>query len=431
MTDSWTTDRPSGPPTRTEAPPWAAPAGRPAEAPGTGSGSGSGAAGRPAEVSPRPLGPPLGAPGTYSWGSGPPSTPPRPVPTGPTRPRRSWGRGLLVALLAVVVLGGSGYLVRGLVEEGPVETSAFTPTEQTPVTLPAGPTPSLDVDGDEPIAAVAAAVGPALVYIQTQQGLGSGFIYDASGLILTNAHVVGDARTVQVRLADGTSLSGDVLGTDPATDVAVVRIDSAEELPVVRLATGDPDVGQTAVALGSPFGLEQTVTAGIVSAIDRAVPNDSGVAVNMIQTDAPINPGNSGGPLANRSGEVMGISTAIFSQTGENSGIGFATPIDVAKRVADQLVAGDPVERAQLGVQSAGQSGSQTGTVIASLVAGGAAERAGLQVGDRITAVDGDPIISMADLSGQIGSHEPGDVVTVELVRDGRELSVEVTLGAA
>jgi S1-C subfamily serine protease len=230
-------------------------------------------------------------------------------------------------------------------------------------------------------------------------------------------------------LADGTSYQGRVLGSYEAYDIAVVDIDPDIDLPVARLATEDVRVGQTAVALGSPFGLDQTVTAGIISAKDRAVPGLEGSAVNMLQTDAPINPGNSGGALANLRGEVIGVPSQIFSQTGENNGIGFAIPIETAKRIADKIVNGEPLARAGLGVEIERAASTDPGAVIAAVRSGGPAASAGLEGGDRITAINGDAVRNFAELQGTIGTYSPGDTVSVTIVRGGRTQSVEVTLG--
>jgi S1-C subfamily serine protease len=188
-------------------------------------------------------------------------------------------------------------------------------------------------------------------------------------------------------------------------------------------------VGQTAVALGSPFGLDQTVTAGIVSALDRAIPGGGGAAVNMIQTDAPINPGNSGGALANLRGEIIGVPSQIFSESGENNGIGFAIPIETAKRIADKIVNGEPLDRAGLGVLIEEAASTEPGAVISQITSGGGADQAGLEVGDRITAIDGDSVRDFAELQGTLGTYGAGDTVTVSFVRDGRSQTVEVTLG--
>jgi putative serine protease PepD len=377
-----------------------------------------------------PFAPPTG-PQPGGWGS--PPTPPPPPPTSPSPPSRSGGGWRAVfSVFAILSLLMTGYLARGVVDGGSTAASAPGSLEGRPVALPPGPTPTLD-GGDEPIAAVAAAVAPAVVQIRVggeqRSGLGSGVLYDEGGYLMTNAHVVADARRVEVRLLDGTMLEGTVVGTDPATDIAVVSVDHGERLPVARLSTVDPVVGQTAVALGSPFGLEQTVTAGIVSALDRPVPNNQGIAVNMLQTDAPINPGNSGGALANRDGEVIGINTAIFSQSGENNGIGFAVPVRVAKSVADKITGGEPLDKGALGILGGRGAVDEPGAVVEDVTPGGPADRAGLRVGDRVVAVDGNVVRSFEELQGRIGTYSPGDVVVVEVVRDGANIEIVAELG--
>jgi S1-C subfamily serine protease len=285
--------------------------------------------------------------------------------------------------------------------------------------------------------AVAKALGPAVVQIQTQEGLGSGVIYDTSGLIVTNQHVVGNAKTVQVNLSDGSKLQGQVQGADASSDIAVVKIDAAgKTLTAAKLASGQPAVGSIAVAIGSPFGLSSTVTAGVVSAVDRPVENERNVSVNMIQTDAPINPGNSGGALANRNGEVIGINAEIYSQSGENNGIGFAIPIETAKTVADQITSGQltgsqPAERASLGVSIQDSPTGDGGAYVANVVSGSAADKAGIQAGDLIVSIDGQQVTSPADLGAAIGDHKPDDKVTLEVVREGQSGEVDVTLGSA
>lgn len=291
-----------------------------------------------------------------------------------------------------------------------------------------------DTNSDEPAAAVAEALGPAVVQVEPGQGLGSGVIYDKGGLILTNAHVVeaGGSGTgsLKVRLHDGTTLDGSVLGSDTQADIAVVQVKGSADLPVARLATEKPRVGQTAIGIGSPFGLQETVTAGIVSAVDRPFAGETGVSVNMLQTDAPINPGNSGGALANRRGEVIGINSAIYSQNGENNGIGFAIPIQTAKSVADKIVRGEKLEHGYLGVSVKPSTDGQAGAQIANVTAGSPAAVAGLEVGDVLTSIDGEPVKDSLDLSAAIVGHSPGDRVRLEVRRtNGSADTVTVELG--
>jgi S1-C subfamily serine protease len=272
------------------------------------------------------------------------------------------------------------------------------------------------------------------VQIETRDGLGSGVIYDESGLILTAAHVVGDATQVTVRTAGGESLDGEVVGASPEFDIAVVRVDPSDtadgSLPVATLAVGVPlQVGQMAVAIGSPFGLDQTVTAGVVSAVDRPVETLSG-AVGMIQTDAPINSGNSGGALADRQGRVIGINDSIQSASGGNEGVGFAIPIDIAASVAERLVAGEPVQFAFLGVRTNPATG-RNGALVADVEPGSPADEAGLRRGDIVIAIDSQAVQGPLDLVAAIRSAEPGDGVVLRIERDGTEQDIEVTLGSS
>jgi S1-C subfamily serine protease len=284
----------------------------------------------------------------------------------------------------------------------------------------------------EPVAAVARALLPSVVQIETPTGLGSGVIYRADGYILSAAHVVDGAEQVRVLTAEGRRFDGEVLGADPASDVAVIKVD-ASGLPAATLATGaEVEVGQLAVAIGSPFGLEQTVTAGIVSAVHRTVVSPDGTSVrDMIQTDAPINPGNSGGALADRRGRVIGINDAIRSTSGGNVGVGFAIPIDTAAWVAERIVAGEPLVTGFLGVTGTEPSGDVAGALITSVEPGSPADQAGLRAGDVIVAVGSEQVQSMADLAARIRSLAPGTRVTLEVVRSGDRLELPVTIGSS
>jgi len=262
--------------------------------------------------------------------------------------------------------------------------------------------------------------------------LGSGVIYDAGGgLILTAAHVVDGEREVMVRLADGDQISGQVVGVDDHNDVAVVKIDHGG-LSAAPLAVDQKlQVAETAIALGSPFGLEQTVTVGVVSATERAVPGADGVVRVAIQTDAPINPGNSGGPLANLQGQVIGINDAIFSRSGGNEGVGFAIPITQAKEAADRIVAGDQVNPGFLGITGTEPTQGESGSLVTGVLPGSPADDAGIEVGDLLTAVDGHRVESTVDLAAQVQTHQAGDQVVITLVRSGSSKDVDVTLGSA
>ena len=273
---------------------------------------------------------------------------------------------------------------------------------------------------------------------QPFKGQGSGFIVSADGLILTNAHVVKDAKEVTVRLADRREYAAKVLGSDVATDIAVLRI-NAQGLPTVRL--GDPKllmVGDPVLAIGAPYGLEQTATAGIVSAKGRSLPGDA--AVPFIQTDAAVNPGNSGGPLFDAAGNVVGINAQIYSRTGGFQGVSFAIPVDVAMRVRDQIVATGQAQHARLGVQvqdltqplaeSFGLA-RPDGALVAAVDPKSPAAAAGLKSGDVILRIDGDVISQAGSLSARIAQALPGDKVKLSVWRGQKALDLEATLARA
>jgi putative serine protease PepD len=358
----------------------------------------------------------------------PPPMPPPPTPPAPGAPTRGGGR-----RIGAVAVGALVLLVAGFVFARVTEDSHPTVGHAAPA-FANGSTGTVDPNSSEPIAAVAAAVSPAVVQIEGSNDLGSGFIYDADGHVLTAAHVVeGQGSTVDVRLADGSVHKGDVLGADTASDVAVLKIDPVPDMKVANLAVGVKVlVGQTAVAIGSPFGLDQTVTAGIVSAVDRPTQTPGG-AIDMYQIDAPINPGNSGGPVADKLGRVFGMSDSIAGAN-VNVGLGFLVPIDLAKQVADKIVAGQPVEFAFLGVSTRAESTSSAvvgdGAIVVSVSSGSPADQAGVKEGDRITAVDSAPVRDEAELTARVRSHQAGDHVQITFVRGGQTQTVQVVLGS-
>jgi serine protease Do len=267
---------------------------------------------------------------------------------------------------------------------------------------------------------------------------GSGFIISADGLILTNAHVVRDAKEVTVKLTDRREFDAKVLGADPKTDVAVLRI-KAKDLPTVPLGSArDLKVGEWVLAIGSPFGFENSVTAGVVSAKGRSLPDDS--FVPFIQTDVAVNPGNSGGPLFNTRGEVVGINSQIYSRTGGYQGLSFAIPIEVAAKVKDQIVATGHASHARLGVtvQEVNQTLAESfgldrpeGALVSSVMPGSAAEKAGLKSGDVIRKYNGQPIVASGDLTAMVGQALPGEKVTLSIWRQGKSEELQARLGDA
>ena len=267
------------------------------------------------------------------------------------------------------------------------------------------------------------------------RGEGSGFIVRADGVVLTNAHVVSGAQEVVVKLTDRREFRAKVLGSDPLTDVAVLKID-AHDLPVVQLAPPQPPrAGEWVLAIGSPFGFENSVTAGVVSATGRALPGDG--FVPFIQTDVAVNPGNSGGPLINMRGEVVGINSQIYSRSGGYQGLSFAIPIEVAQRVEQQVLDTGRVRHAHLGVlvQEVNQALAESfklerpaGALVASVEPRSAAERAGLESGDVVLALNGKPVITSGDLPATVGLAVPGDPLAIDVWRQGGHRLLQATL---
>ncbi len=276
----------------------------------------------------------------------------------------------------------------------------------------------------------------ALVQVAGAQGDGSGsaVVYSEDGYLITNNHVVEGAQQVRVQLPDAGTVDAEVVGTDPLSDLAVLQVQDAPALTPLPFADSAPAVGDTAIAIGSPFSLESTVTQGIISATGRnlRVPGEN-VLPDVLQTDAAINPGNSGGALLNARGQLIGINTAILSESGTNSGVGFAIPVTTVAAVVPQLIEDGAVQYAYLGVQSqdAATLGvePEEGAVIARIEAGTPAEQAGLQQGDVVVAIDGEVVTGSGDLTGGIRGYRPGDTVTLDVVRDGDVRQVQVTLG--
>jgi serine protease Do len=272
---------------------------------------------------------------------------------------------------------------------------------------------------------------------QAVEARGSGFIIDANGTIVTNNHVVKDAKSVAVTLSDGTNLTAKVIGRDPRSDIAVLKIDAGHKLPYIELGNSkDVQPGQWVVAMGNPFGLGGSVTAGIVSALGRDI--GDGPYDQFIQVDAPINPGNSGGPLFTQDGKVIGMNTAIYSPSHGSVGIGFAIPSNMIKTVAAQLETSGHVTRGYIGVEAQPVSetmakamglAGQSGALVAGVQADSPASLAGVQPGDVIRAVDGTKIDNPRDLAVQVAAVKPGDDTKLDIVRDGNAQTLSVHVG--
>jgi len=272
---------------------------------------------------------------------------------------------------------------------------------------------------------------------QQQRSLGSGFIIGSDGSIVTNAHVIENAKKIIVKLSDKREFEAKVLGKDPKTDVAVIKIDSDGSLPTADLGDSEQlEVGEWVMAVGNPFGLDSSVTSGIVSAKGRHI--GAGPYDNFIQTDTPINPGNSGGPLVNSRGQVVGINMAIVSQTGGNVGIGFAAPINLIKEVLPQLEAKGKVTRGWMGVaiqevtpDLANAFGLQKphGALVAKVLTGGPADRGGIKVGDVITEYDGQQVKEANDFPLMVARTQVNREVQVKVVREGKNVPFRVTVG--
>ena len=353
-----------------------------------------------------------------------PPAPPR-EPRVPSRWPAAVGGGLVSAVVVSAVLLGTGL--------------AGGNNDPAPATVPANPSPvnisASDNKGDL-VRTVYAAASPSVASVRTGQGSGTGFLVDSNGTIVTNAHVVGDNKQVQVRFNDkGEYHDAQVLSVDASTDLAAVKVDASDAQGIRPLQLADSDsaqVGDSVVAIGYPLGLDRTATAGIVSGLERKIESPNGFSIDkVIQTDAAVNPGNSGGPLLNAKGQVIGVNSQIATAAGGgegNVGIAFAIPSNTVKQVLPSLESGTAPQHAYLGLQTtAPRSGD--GALIAETTSGGPSARAGLQQGDVVKDVDGHSISTPDDVAAAIADLKPGDKVKVTVDRNGSEKSVEVTLG--
>jgi len=323
---------------------------------------------------------------------------------------------LVVALpLGALALGGV------FDSEDPVPV-VLQPTERTAPAMPARSATD--------VSALYARVSPGVVSVITSGGAGSGFVLDSKGFILTNDHVVEGERSVRVRFAEGGPVRARVAGTDAGSDLALLKIEP-KGLDLSPLALGSSrglKVGQPAIAIGSPFGLESTLTTGVVSALGRTITAPNNFSIDsVVQTDAAINPGNSGGPLLDGTGRVIGVNAQIATNSGANDGVGFAIPIDTAKKILPQLKDGEAIKRAYLGV-STGDPQTGTGALVARVVAGGPADDAGMRAGDRIVGIGDRPIDRSTAVSAEISQRDPGDEVQMRIRRAGAERTLTVKL---
>lgn len=349
-------------------------------------------------------------------------------------------------------------------EEAPAVAEAPAAPGAPPVT-PAvtPPSPRARTEDEQNTIDIFRAAAPATVYVtQTQvvvdywnrrtvevpAGTGTGFVWDADGHVVTNYHVVDGGKSYTVTLYDRSEWPAKLIGGDPRKDVAVLKIEAPrEKLTAVRLPAEDYqlEVGQKTIAIGNPFGLDHTLTTGVISAMDREIVGYGNVTIRgMIQTDASINPGNSGGPLLDSGGQLIGMNSMIYSKSGSSAGIGFAVPIATVRRVVDQVITTGRVEQVGIGVHVLEESYARRigirGVAILEVLEGGPAQqaglrgftrtRAGLQLGDVITRIDTTPIASYDDLYGALDGRKPGEKVKITLIRDRQEVQVEVPLAA-
>lgn len=323
---------------------------------------------------------------------------------------------------------------------GPSPQGASSPAGGTP---PAGQGAAASENPPETwerIPGIVDATQPSVVTIVRQGAEGSGVVWSADGVIVTNNHVVEGANTVEIRFADATRANADVVATDPLSDLAIVKANRTG-LPAATFSTVPPEVGALAIAMGNPLGFENSVTAGIVSGLHRSIPNAAAQApalIDLIQTDAAISPGNSGGALVGGDGRVMGINVAFIPPNARAVSIGFAIPSTFATDIVTKLLADGHVDHAALGVrlldltpQIVQQFNLQAseGALVADVLSGGPADRAGIQAGDIVTQLDGQPIRTSEDLLAALRAHNPGDRVRVTLTRDGTQEQVDLVLG--
>jgi S1-C subfamily serine protease len=327
--------------------------------------------------------------------------------------------------------------VAGVIDDDPAPTSTPTAAAPSPPTASTQKPEPSSSPGSAPkdISELYKRVSPGVVFIQAgQRATGSGWVYDDQGHIVTNDHVVEEANSFTVRIGTETKpISATLVGKDPSSDLAVLKVDPSQVPGGLKpLELGDSttlEPGDQAIAIGSPFGLEGTVTSGIISSLGRTIDSPNGFPIaDAVQTDAAINPGNSGGPLLDGNGRVIGVNSQIATGSGSNSGVGFAVPVSTVKFVVPKIQSGGKVERAYLGVRN-GTPPDRSGAVVDSVVPDGPAERGGLQPGDKITDIDGKKISSSEDVSAAVTARQPGEQAKVTVERNGDRRTLTVDLG--
>ena len=349
----------------------------------------------------------------------------------PSPPERRILPFVVIGVLIAFILFGGGVLGASLLRDD--ETSGGT------AALPAAPGAVAPDARSRAVRQIYAEANKSVVQVRVRDGgasgSGTGFVIDSNGTIVTNAHVVSGASQVQVRFDDNSAgVDADVVGRDQSSDLAVLRVDSSNTQSIKPLRLADSDsvrVGDLAVAIGYPLGLERTVTAGIISGVGRAIRAPNGFSIDkVIQTDAPINPGNSGGPLLDGAGRVIGVNSQIATAGGGggNVGIGFAVPSNTVRQVVPRLRSGGSISRPYLGISSIASTVGR-GALVDSAVAGGPAQQAGVLPGDLVTGVDGVPVQAPEDISTAIEDRRPGDEIELEVQRAGSDRTLRVTLG--
>src|SRR4051794_13438091 len=332
---------------------------------------------------------------------------------------------LLPVAAAAVIGGGAGAVATNALHDDTPAVRTVTNTRTVAATSDAVMSPH----------AVYEAAKGSVAYITTQVGTGSGFVVSDDGYIVTNAHVVEGANgQIKAKIGDGKTLTAKLVGQDASTDLALLKVDASNLKPLALGDSSTVEVGDPAYAIGNPFGLDRTLTTGVISALQREISSPNGFSIDdVLQTDAAINPGNSGGPLFNAQGQVIGVNSQIESTNSSsdgqagNVGIGFAIPSNTVKSVISQLRATGKVSHAYLGVQTQDVSGS--GAQVAQVTAGGPAAGAGLQPGDVITSIGGKPVTDATALSALVDAHKVGDQVKVDVTRNGSKKSLTVKLG--